>query len=575
MDYIKDRFNNPPNELSLIGTAGNIWRGVKHGLQTASKLGSGEIDPSTPEGAQNVAEAAFMFQPMSPAFKTGGAISRIAEGRPPPASVPVPALPANVRAAQTAVDIGAPLPVSIASGNRATQSIAAAARQFPGVGTAIDERVAETAKGAGDAVGELGSTLAGGPTDRATVGASLRPSLQDVIHGNNAKIDQVYSQLRNVIDPDAVAADLPRTRATLDAIVRDRTSAGQQNPTAGLENVKSLVDQGASFNGLQRARSDIGNSINFGQANPGFNKGDLKRVYGAMSADMENVVGQHTLAGIDPSQSVRVLQAANSAASQLIQRNQNIQKLVNIQSDEGLAGSLIKAGTNDKTGNLRLLAQLRQSMPSEDFDQIAGVAVSEMGHDATGHFSLAKFGSNWSKMDDPAKAVLLRDPSHAKFLDDIASLSKNLKHASQYENTSNSGRSVELGGLVSAAGGAAAAVAMSGDVKPLLALLGSIGGGYVLAKWLARPAGAATVSKWMRAADSYRMSPSPTKRAAIVMATRNMLNTMGVSPQQLLTRPESVHANDEQQEPKSAIKQQQNPTKKENARILQGGAHSR
>lgn len=85
IDEIKDRFNNPRSEPSLIGMAGDLWRGVKD----ASKLGSGEIDPMTPEGAQRAVGVAAQFLPISPSAGTGKAIARLAEGR-PVARAPIP-----------------------------------------------------------------------------------------------------------------------------------------------------------------------------------------------------------------------------------------------------------------------------------------------------------------------------------------------------------------------------------------------------------------------------------------------------------------------------------------------------
>lgn len=73
---IKDRFENPPAEPSLIGAAGSLYRGVKGALSTASDLGSGTLDPSTPEGASTALEKVVPYVlPTSPAMGTGRAIA--------------------------------------------------------------------------------------------------------------------------------------------------------------------------------------------------------------------------------------------------------------------------------------------------------------------------------------------------------------------------------------------------------------------------------------------------------------------------------------------------------------------
>jgi hypothetical protein len=84
IDEIKDRFNNPSSEPSLIGMAGEMWRG-------ANKLGSGKIDLTSPEGAQEAASVAAGFLPASPAAGSAKFITRLAEGRPiAPKPIPRP-----------------------------------------------------------------------------------------------------------------------------------------------------------------------------------------------------------------------------------------------------------------------------------------------------------------------------------------------------------------------------------------------------------------------------------------------------------------------------------------------------
>lgn len=85
VDEIKARFKGERNESSLIGMAGDMWRGV----QDASKMGRGEVDLSSPEGASRGAAVAAQFLPTSPAAGTGKAIARVAEGQ-PAARAPIP-----------------------------------------------------------------------------------------------------------------------------------------------------------------------------------------------------------------------------------------------------------------------------------------------------------------------------------------------------------------------------------------------------------------------------------------------------------------------------------------------------
>jgi hypothetical protein len=226
-------------------------------------------------------------------------------------------------------------------------------------------------------------------------------------------------------------------------------------------------------------------------------------------------------------QASNFLKGANAAASQLIEQNKGVQSLLNVQSDEKMMGSLI-GKASDKTGDVKTLAQLSRSMSPQDFQQISGVALSELGHNpTTGEFSLNQFTSNWNKMGDRAKAIMFPDPNHKAALDDIAHLGKTLKGGDQYRNTSNTGRANAFADLIKIGAGGAGAMLFSGDVMPLIGLAMTGGAGYGIAKALAKPANAATIARWMRAAHGYDTAPSIAKKATVITATRNMVNTLG------------------------------------------------
>ena len=563
----------PPPEQKGI-TAESFWP-VRLGKQIAGAVKSavtaprdvleGTLDPISPEGIKRAMDVASVATPINPAARAGDLAMAGAARRSPGSAT---AITPNLEAATTAAELGAPLPAGLVSENRGVQALTQATRQLPLVGAKIDERLAGTVGKAGEAVTGMAEDLAGGTPDRATAGANLRPSLKGAIESNKSRINDVYDTLKNVIDPEK-GVELKNTASALRTIAKEREKAGLK-PAAGLEDVVRLVKEGGSpgaattktvvkgpgfhiaedvpgkpltgFNGIQRARSAIGEKIDFPDPHGGYSAGDLKRIYAAMSADMHKAARESARPGVHPDQASLVLNEANKAASGLIENNRNLQKLLNLQSDERLAGSVINAA-QDKTGNARLLAQLRSQMPKQDFEQITGTALREIGHNqATGEFSLNKFATGWDKMGDTAKSVLFPDPAHRRQLDSIANLGKTLKGGDQYRNTSNTGRAATTGAIL---GTAAPAVmhAIGGDVGPLAGLLGSLGGGYVLAKALARPATAASIERWTQALRAADRAPSQRTAAMLTIATRNMMSNMegipGFSKQEFLQRLQS------------------------------------
>jgi hypothetical protein len=164
-------------------------------------------------------------------------------------------------------------------------------------------------------------------------------------------------------------------------------------------------------------------------------------------------------------------------------------------------------------------------MAPEDFSHISGVALSELGHNpTTGTFSLNKFATGWDKLSPQAKSVMFA-PQHRAFLDDIAQLGFHLKNAEQYANRSQTALGTGLRTALATATGAVGSLALTGDIMPIVSALGAAGGGYALAGALSRPATAATLAKWSRAALNYSTTPSVATRATLKIATQNLRNS--------------------------------------------------
>jgi hypothetical protein len=489
----------------------------------------GKVDPMSSEGRERALGLASMVLPGAEVGGTAAQVARRAGlGKVNPGEVTPEFRPTtpNIEAAQTASDLGKPLPAGIVSDTTGVQPLTQAARQLPLVGSQIDERIAGTIDAAGKKVGDISSELTGGTVpDRAVAGANLRPSLQQVIESNNGKIDQTYDDLRNNFIEGHKFGALPNTRTALDTIIRNRRSAGLANPEGGLDDVTNLLTSGRSFNGLVRARAQVGKVIGLAKnnPNPGFDVGDFKRLYAAMSGDMENVVRANARTGVNPNDAVGALRNANSAADEIIDHNATIQKLLNIQSDERLTGSVINAA-KDKTGNARLLYQLRNQMPKQDYEDVVGVGLSELGHDSgTNTFSLNKFSKGWNDMSDTAKGFLIADPTHRKALDDIAKLGGFLKDADKYTNKSGTGRATAVAGVLGAGAGALASL----DPMKMLGVLGTAAGGYGMTKILARPATANTLRKWATiAADKNTGRYGPARASLYGLATRNLITNL-------------------------------------------------
>jgi hypothetical protein len=449
------------------------------------------------------------------------------------------------RAAQTARDLGAPLPRGVASDSRAVQATTAKLRQVPFAGERIGHAVENTQEAAGERIGDIAGQMAGGATDRAAAGATVRPSLRGVVNANRQTIDAGYDAVRNQIDRGRHFV-LPRTQRVLQDIRAARTAAGWPNPSQGLEQFENVA-RDATFDGAHRARVDAREAGNALVPHPGYNAADFNRLTRAMTADLREMVANSALPrgaqrfGIigpaSPAERAAAVQAFDQAETEfgrLAEQNGVLQKLIDAKG-EGAIATLLGAA-KEKGGDLRLLAQLRGSMPPADFQQVGGVLLAELGHNsATGRFSLSQFVTNWDKVSDRAKGILF-SPQHLRNIEDIAGMGAHIKSALRESSTSHSAGLLVLLDVAKDAALLGADIASGGLGAGSAIGAGTTAGVWMLARWLGNPATASSMAAWSRARVGVLNHPTPARLAAFNIATRNLANNLGVPLESLTKR---------------------------------------
>jgi hypothetical protein len=140
--------------------------------------------------------------------------------------------------------------------------------------------------------------------------------------------------------------------------------------------------------------------------------------------------------------------------------------------------------------------------------------------------------TNWDKVSPEAKDILF-EHGHKNLLEGISNMGKWIKGGEKYKGHSNTGHALALFEILDQVGHAVTH-AFAGNPMPAAKLAGGATAGYGLARMLARPATASAVAKWTRAAQLYRMSPSARNRALVNIATRELVNNLGVPAGQVL-----------------------------------------
>jgi hypothetical protein len=494
-------------------------QGATQGAAQAGAMGAGEAI-SEGEGAGGAIKRAARNAPIG--ALTGGVINTTIGPR-----AVNPALP-GARAAQTAQDLGAPIPKGLASDNPTVNATSAAVRSMPWFGAKMGAALDKTQAAAGDDVARISSAMRGHVVaDRAGANAVVKPGLDAVIADNKKAIDAGYDAVRSAID-QTTRYTMPRTDAVLTQIMRARQAAGWPDPAVGLEQFRNVAG-GATFNGAHRARADARDAGNVLSPNPGYNAGDYNRIVRAMTADLREMVKvaatNQTPAGRNAA--LKAFEDAEGQFGKLAEQNDALQRLVNSNAESGIA-TLLNA-SKEKGGNLALLAQLRGKMAPADFEVIGGQLLAELGHSTkTGEFSLAQFVTNWDKVSAGAKRTLFSQ-KHLSDIDDIVNLGRKIKSALRDTNTSHTSNTIILFDLARDAALLAVGIG-AGHIATGTLVEGAAFGlpMVMMARWMASPAKAASMSAWSRAYQAMLTNPTPARAAVFKIATRNLANTLGV-----------------------------------------------
>lgn len=423
-----------------------------------------------------------------------------------------------VAAADRLSATGAPVqvPKAVATDNMALQQTAAAASNVPVAGTPLVKAAERTIDQLGTKADEVAQGYGGGASVAHT-GETARSAIGDWITGESAaNASKLYDKVDSLIDPN-VKTSLEATRGVVADIAAKRSSAALPSGKA-TDAVLEAVQrgEGLTYEGVKTLRSNVGEMLKGGILPEGMSGAELQKIYGALSKDLE--VSVHSAGGPEAS---AAFSRANQYYKLASERRQALAKVIGADGNapaETVFGRLEAMAGSSSRADMERLWQARKAMSSGDWNEIASTVVSRLGRDVEGNFSPLRFITAYGKISDQGKSVLFRSagkPELAGYLDDIAKVSSRFKELQKFANPSGSARA-GLGGLIGA-----------GAFAEPLTTLTTVLGGRVIATALASPASASSILKWSRANESLVRSPSPAKVAALNMASKNLINTIG------------------------------------------------
>jgi hypothetical protein len=255
--------------------------------------------------------------------------------------------------------------------------------------------------------------------------------------------------------PEGETIDLSNTRAALKGPTSkfDDPEVGQLFADPTFQKWAEVLEAKGgklSMNDARAFRTEVG-------ARSDIDETHVRRLYEAMSKDLETAA---------TAKSPEALKAMKNADAYWRAGKERIKSTANLigakASEESVYQSLIRmAQTKGSQADFNKLAQVRRSMPAEEWEDFTATFIANMGKpkpSATGQiaeigFSPESFVTNWKSLSDQAKAIMFYSTGKAewaKAMDDLAAVTgslKNVEALAGHSGTPRIGITALVGGL--------------------------------------------------------------------------------------------------------------------------------
>jgi hypothetical protein len=445
---------------------------------------------------------------------------------PIPAAAPTPKpLTEGQMVSEAGKRIGVDLPRAVTSDSMGTQWAGKIASNIPFSGTPLRKASEAAIRGLDDAATRTQAEY--GIGNVSTSGAAVREGITDYIKGTVADRKEIlYNKVGELVDPTK-SRTLTNTADIASEIMLKREGAAITAPSEAVKRVQEALERpgGLTYEGTKNLRTYIGEMLDGRSPLPAdMSQGELKRIYGALSADLRAVA---EVAGGD--KALRAFERANKYAQLSSDRSEKLASILGAKSDEGIFDRMTAMAGSSSRANINLLRAARKSVDAASWDEYASGVISKLGRDAEGNFSPDRFVTAYGKLTPEAKSVLFKSTGRAdaaQALDDIAVVSSRMKSLNKFANPSGTGQTV------------AGVGELHGMLYAPLSTLGSIVSGRVLSHILSKPQTVRATANWVKAAERQAVKPSAVNIAsyrqaskALAIATGRELGRLDLSPQ--------------------------------------------
>ena len=458
------------------------------GLQAASIVGG--------ETAGNVAEYAGAGPTGQMAARLGGAMVP---------SVAISAGAAGVRGAFRGGDagrqqvastiddfsrVGTAPTVAQATQGRVARAAESGLSRAPGSAGVMTRTAEQQADDVAMAIEQKASQLAG-KTSAVKAGRVIEEKIRgSFLAGFRSKQKQLYDNLDNWINPTTRVV-VKNTSDTLDDMTRiipgaEATSGRMVNQS--LKNIaddfaKDAADEKLPFEALKQLRTRVGEKLSTVNLTDDVSKAEWKRLYGALSKDMEAAAAANPAAKA-------AFQRANSYTSA---GHARLDAIENVIKRKGGPEKIFAAATSGTKEGATTLRSVMQSLDTEGQKVVSATVLRRMGlarpsgqNELGNLFSTETFLTNWNQLSKEAKRTLFDryGKGFSNDMDAVARFAANLREGSKvFINPSGTAQATAQ----YTTAGAFAVSVLTGNVPVASAIAGGVVGTNRLAALMTNP----------------------------------------------------------------------------------------
>lgn len=477
--------------VALSPVTGAARSVLGHPIADAETAVGGLINP---EVAKQRQESGAAYEDAKKSVDTA-----MAAGMPAKAKAPVVAAPLTEgqEVALAAQRAGVDLPRAVTTDSKSIQQVGKIAGNVPVAGQPLR-------KASQNAIEQMDEALTTaregfGTSDAAAAGQGVREGVSEAIKSGpiKQKVEALYTNVDNLVDP-TITAPMPNTQALAGSLNARRTNAALPGSKNVGELEEALSRPGMNYEGVKDLRSYFGEMMNGAKEIPqGMSMGEVKQIYGALSKDMRLIIAR--AGGQD---GLKAYDVAEKAAKRWADVREDLQRILNVQSEEGVFSKIVTAAGSKSSADIKLLGRVRGAVGADRWNEVSAALIERLGRAPDGSFSPDRMlgPSGLGGLSEEGKRLLFRSTgqaSHADAINDIATISKRFKQLNQYANPSGTGQTT--------LGGAMGMGVVADPVTTAASFLGSLG----LSAVLSRPASARSMAAWSKAYQKAATQPTP------------------------------------------------------------------